>query len=294
MEEKNLPDSQLLKKLQALRKKMVGIDRIRIGQKRTQDALYEILELYQTLVDISPDAVVLLDLQGRVIMVNDHALQLHGYAGPDEVIGKDVFEFFIEQDRERGRKDFYRIIKDGSILREEYTLLKKDSSTLFADVTASIIQDKDGYPLAVISISRDISERKQMENKLSSNESMFRAVIEATIDGILVVDGKGKVCHYNARFADMWQIPEALLDMQDDEKLLEYVLDQLADPDAFVAKVHNLYKSREEDREIIYFKNGRVFERYSAPLLQNNEISGRVWSFRDISDRRSKSGVKQE
>lgn len=116
--------------------------------------------------------------------------------------------------------------------------------------------------------------------------SLLRATLESTADGLLVVDTRGKVASYNSRFVELWQIPRALVEKGEDEELLAFVLGQLADPDAFAAKVHHLYHNPEETSfDVLAFKDGRTFERYSLPQRVGAEIVGRVWSFRDVTVR---------
>jgi PAS domain S-box-containing protein len=119
-----------------------------------------------------------------------------------------------------------------------------------------------------------------------STEDLLRATIESTADGLLVVDENGRTLYANRQFAEMWRIPPELLETGGDEELLAFVLDQLTDPDAFLAKVRELYRTSREDLDTLYFKDGRVFERYSRPLLSDGEVAGRVWSFRDVTTRR--------
>ena len=128
-------------------------------------------------------------------------------------------------------------------------------------------------------------ERCDAEAALRRGQDLLTATIESTADGILVVDGSGHVEYANRRFAEMWHIPEALLAARDDDALLGYVLDQLLEPEQFLAKVRELYQSTAEDVDTIVRKDGRVFERYSRPLVQQDGAAGRVWSFRDVSER---------
>lgn len=116
--------------------------------------------------------------------------------------------------------------------------------------------------------------------------SLLRATLESTADGLLVVDTLGKVASYNSRFVELWQIPPALVERGEDEELLAFVLGQLTDPDAFAAKVHHLYHHPEQTSfDVLTFKDGRTFERYSLPQRVGDEIVGRVWSFRDVTAR---------
>ncbi len=135
-------------------------------------------------------------------------------------------------------------------------------------------------------LMKEIVERKRVEGALRESEALLRATLEATADGILVVDEAGRVTLSNNRFAEMWSIPEELIATRDDEKLLQYVLDQMEDSDAFLKKVQELYESDGESFDILLFKDGRIFERYSSPLIREGKVNSRVWSFRDITERK--------
>lgn len=115
--------------------------------------------------------------------------------------------------------------------------------------------------------------------------SLLRSTLESTADGILVVDLDERITTYNRRFVEMWSIPDELLATGKDEKLIGSVLDQLRYPEKFLEKVRQLLyqKPLAESHDILEFKDGRFFERYSRPQLVEDKPIGRVWSFRDIS-----------
>ena len=117
-------------------------------------------------------------------------------------------------------------------------------------------------------------------------QSLLIATLEATADGILVVDRAGKIVRFNQRFARQWKIPREILDSGDDDRAITYVLSQLKDPDAFVDKVRSLYAHPDQESfDVLEFKDGRVFERYSVPQRSGGHSVGRVWSFRDVTER---------
>jgi signal transduction histidine kinase/ActR/RegA family two-component response regulator len=118
------------------------------------------------------------------------------------------------------------------------------------------------------------------------HESDLRVILESTTDGILAVDDRGATITANRRFAEMWRIPQPLLAAADDDAMLAFVLDQLIDPEAFLSKVKALYGTTALDMDTLYFKDGRIFDRYSAPLVHDGAAVGRVWSFRDVTERR--------
>ncbi len=137
---------------------------------------------------------------------------------------------------------------------------------------------------------------KGTKEALQEALSLLTATIESTADGLLVIDNQGKVTIYNKKFLSLWDIPEALAARQDDQMLLDYVTNQLKDPDAFIQKVKQLYSLPEaESLDVLEFKDGRVFERLSRPQRRGDKIIGRVWSFRDVTERRrAEEGQRQD
>ncbi len=127
----------------------------------------------------------------------------------------------------------------------------------------------------------------EVENELARSVSLLQATLESTADGILVVDREGHYSSFNRMFGEMWHIPGSVLEQRDSEMTLAYATPQLVDPDAFYRKVQDLYAHPDDESfDTLEFKDGRVFERYSRPQRVGNEIVGRVWSFRDVSERK--------
>jgi diguanylate cyclase (GGDEF)-like protein/PAS domain S-box-containing protein len=137
--------------------------------------------------------------------------------------------------------------------------------------------------------SLDLSSQELLQANagMKSLISLLNATIESTADGILVVDREGKIVSFNTKFIEMWHIPGSILKPMDDEKALAYVVDQLINPDSFIKKVKELYAEPDANSyDILEFKDGRVFERYSQPQKIGTESIGRVWSFRDVTERK--------
>ena len=105
-------------------------------------------------------------------------------------------------------------------------------------------------------------------------------------DGLLMVDGAGKIVFFNKNFARMWELPAAVLSSGSDERALGHVIGKLADPEGFLAKVKYLYShDSETSRDEVRLKDGRVFDRFSAPVSAGDgKQFGRIWSFRDVTE----------
>ena len=135
----------------------------------------------------------------------------------------------------------------------------------------------------------ELANEDETRARLLQTLSLVEAAFEATADGILVVDQHNRIARFNQRFVELWHIPPDIVELSgagNDDPFLHHVLDQLADPQAFVAKVMELYAHPEaESFDIIYFKDSRIFERYSGPQRIGTNIVGRVWSFRDATQR---------
>ncbi len=117
--------------------------------------------------------------------------------------------------------------------------------------------------------------------------SVYEAALESTADALLVVDLHGRVVGFNRNFLQAWGIPEPLAEARDDRALIGFVVDQLADPVGFLARVEEIYAEPSSVTfDVLDFKDGRVFERYSRPEFVDQIVVGRVWSFRDATERR--------
>jgi signal transduction histidine kinase/DNA-binding response OmpR family regulator len=128
-----------------------------------------------------------------------------------------------------------------------------------------------------------------------SSLSLLHSTLESTADGILVVDREGRIATYNRKFLELWRIPEPIAASGDDDHVLAWVVDQLKDPEGFLRKVQALYADAvATSYDVIEFKDGRVFERFSQPQQAEGDVGGRVWSFRDVTQRQRAAEALEE
>jgi signal transduction histidine kinase len=127
---------------------------------------------------------------------------------------------------------------------------------------------------------------KRAEEELSGALSVLAATLESTADGILVT-ASSKIVRMNQKFIDLWGIPEHIQESRDHDGAIEFVLAKLQEPEQFVHRIGQIYGQPEEESfDVLHFKDGRVIERYSLPQRISGATVGRVWSFRDVTERR--------
>jgi len=264
------------------------------AERRKAEILRQESELkYRTLYEQSNDAIYLLE-DGKFTIINERFTELLGVTAEEAAAPEFNFTSLVASKSRQMIADRQKMAAEGKVppRQYEFTGLTKDGREI--ELEASVTYLENSGKVTVLGILHDISERKRAEAAIKEHQALLTATIESTADGILVVNRKGEVTHYNDRFAKMWQVPKKLLKTKEDDELLNYVLDQLSDPKQFLQKVQKLYKTDKTDLDTLSFKDGRSFEWYSCPLMQEGQITGRVWSFRDVSDqKRAEKALKE-
>lgn len=134
-----------------------------------------------------------------------------------------------------------------------------------------------------------LEAKAQLEAKtaeLAQSLSLLRATLDSTADGILVVDSEMRITGFNQPFVQMWNVPAGIMDSGQQSRLLEFVQCQVIDPEGFLLRVKEIYDSGpSETEDILELRDGRVFERISRTQFVEGRAIGRVWSFRDVTER---------
>lgn len=137
-------------------------------------------------------------------------------------------------------------------------------------------------------ITVNASEILERNLDMEKSLSLLRATLESTADGIMMVNGQGAVVDWNQKFVEMWRIPSYMMEDGKESISFEYILEQLIDPQSLIADVQYLYQNPDWQGELpeLRFKDGRIFERYTQPQRVGSQIVGRVYSFRDVTQKR--------
>lgn len=258
------------------------------GRKQAEVALRESEARFRNIFERSTVGQALTGRDGRLLNVNQSLADMLGFS--IEELEQVTFGDLTHPDDVAETQKCARSLFAGerTTYRFEKRYIHRDGHIVFADVSSTLLRDDHGAPLCLIKSVVDISAQKRAEEELRFRNVILSTQQEASIDGILVVDVNGKIASSNGRFAEMWGIPSDIMESRSDERALQSVLEKLADPEAFISEVKRLYAiPGEKSRDEIALKDGRTFDRYSAPMLDaDGKCFGRVWHFRDITEQK--------
>lgn len=250
-----------------------------------QKALQASEQKYRAVVENTPDLLYRTDLNGVITFISSSVYTLSGFT-VTEAIGMKMAEEVYSVPEER-QMFLDELRKHGVVKNFQARLKRKDGSFWWAATNAHFFKDEDGSVIGVEGITRDITELKQAEEALQLSLSILDSSLESTADGILVVDRNGRVSKANRKFLELWRIPAEMAQEGEDDRFLEYVVDQLVQPQEFLKKIKELYANPEKTSfDQLELSDGRFFERNSQPQRLGDEIVGRVWSFSDITERK--------
>ncbi len=293
--------------------------------KKAEQRLRAAEQRFRSLVQCSSDVVTIAKADGNIEYVSPAVQRALGYS-PEEVVGRNIFDYVHAEDLSLAQSTFEAALqKPGYAIPTEVRILSAGGAYIPFEVTANNLlrtPGVGGVVLAATDLSArklaerefkkqkeeferrdrersaelaatnetllaEIKERERTEKALRESRSLLQAALESTADGILVVDKDGKIVSSNRRFAEMWGVPEEVISRRSDRAALQFVLGQLKSPEDFLSKVNELYNTPEKSSyDVLEFKDGRVFERYSQPQKIAGKTIGRVWSFRDATERK--------
>lgn len=225
------------------------------------------------------------DFKTDTVIWSDELYRIFGLH-PNEF--KSTYEDYLERihpdDRAKTDALIKAALETNSSFVHEKRIVRPDGSVRVLYSSGEIIFDEEKRPARMVGCAQDITERKEIEQKLEASVALLNSILESTADGILAVDLQGHLEGFNRRFLEMWQLPPELMTIYRDDQVLQRVADLVKDPDAFLARVKELYTHPDqESMDVIEFKDGRIFERYSVPKKCGGTVTGRVWSFRDVT-----------
>jgi len=189
-------------------------------RKQVEDALQQSEEKYRTLVETSPDVVVMAGFDGPITFVSHRAQEMFGTASTEEILGRSPLEFVAPEDLPRVKADLERAQREGFTREDEYWLLRKDGSRFRGEASAAAIHDHRGTPASFVAVVRDITARRQAEAALRQSHAELHAIYETMFDGLLILDLETKtILRGNAAICRMLGYTEAELTSKSFEEI---------------------------------------------------------------------------
>ncbi len=235
------------------------------------------------LIESLVEAVWLVDaVTLRIAQVNQAAVELVGVPR-ENMIDKAAIELTATPEDLYFWEDVAAGLSEK--IHSETLLRSADGVSIPVERKVSRIWIDAATPMFMVCL-RDLRQQRRTEVELESLIAELRATLESTADGILACDLDGRVRNYNRHFAELWRIPEALMVRRDDPALFAHMASEMADPDAYrrrLAEIADFPLLEAADELLLH--SGRIIERRSLPQYSRGQASGRVFAFRDVTQR---------
>jgi diguanylate cyclase (GGDEF)-like protein/PAS domain S-box-containing protein len=255
--------------------------------KKTEEALRESESRFRSLIERMNEGVLQVDSDDRILFVNDRLCDLVGYKR-EELLGQ------IASDSLLGSEESRRVMRAQLALRArkvsdqyEVEMRRKSGEIRWFSISGAPVYAGTGAVTGSLGVVADITERKKAEAELKQSVSVLQSTLDSTADGILVVDHTGRIITHNARLLELWRIDAAAMPEWFDDLMSQTIVGQVSDPLAFLAHARELrHKPLDQRFDTIELTDGRIYERFSLPQRIDGVPVGRVWSFRDITEKR--------
>ena len=233
------------------------------------------------LIDALLEAVWLVEpVNLHIVAMNQPALDLSGLAR-DDMVGRPVVELTATPEDQYFWEDVAAGLTDQ--IHSETLIRSADGIAIPVERKVCRIWLDAATPLFLVSL-RDLRQQRRTEIELEHLVAELRATLESTADGILSHGLDGRVHNYNRRFAELWDLPEALMVRRNDAALFEHMADAVVDAQPYQQRLREIAAAPLlEAQDTLTLRTGRTVERRSRPQYSRGLPSGRVYAFRDIT-----------
>ncbi|MBI5068183.1 MAG: response regulator [Deltaproteobacteria bacterium] len=260
----------------------LGRQRARTERVRTKRVLEQSETRYRRLFEAAQDGILILDAStGTIVDVNPYLMALTG-CPRESFIGKYLWEIGPFRDVAASKASFRDLKAMRYIRYDDLPLEACDGRKVDVEFVSNVyrVEGRDEIQCNI----RDISERKRAESELLFRNLILSTQQEASLDGILVLDVEGEIVSSNRRLSEMWLLPAGAVDGASGEGVLRALMEKVVQPGDLLGGTTAPYALHETDHAEITLKDGRTFDRYSAPMTgADGRHHGRVWYFRDLS-----------
>lgn len=233
------------------------------------------------LIDGLLEAVWLVDpVSLRILSVNRAAGDLLGLAA-DDLLGKPAIELTVTPEDQFFWEDIAAGVTEG--IHSETLLRGADGIAVPVERRVSRVWLEANRAMYVVGI-RDLRQQRHVEDELERLVAELRATLESTADGILVSDLNGDIRNYNRNFSALWDVPEDLMVKRNDAALYAHLASRVLDCGSYEKRLLEIADSPLlETSDVLVLRTGRMLERVTRPQYSRGQPTGRVFSYRDIT-----------
>ena len=259
--------------------------RTMVRLQQTNAALRASEEHYRRLLEILPDAVGLIDLNGRVMAVNTWAVTMLGYDNSDELKGKRAFKMVRRRDWGALSARMRALLTTEVMWNAEYVAVKRDGAQFPVDINATTLTDAKGTPRGVLLVARDLSQRNQAREALERSQRLFKAILDNISDAAWLKQADGRFLACNEAVARFYGRPAEEIVGKTVYELSPFNAATLAGEDDAVIQTR---KSRVTDNQLHNSGGTTIcFEIVRSPVFgENGEVTGIVGIAHDVTERR--------
>jgi PAS domain S-box-containing protein len=225
------------------------------AQKEAEEALRQSEEKYKTLVETSPDGVIMADLQGRPTFASPRILELYGSERPEDLLGHDPLEFIAPEDYKKFFADLRGALEEGIARDIEYTFVRKDGTRFPGELSTAVIRDALGRPQALMALIRDVTRRKQAEEALRKEQQVLKHLLQAS-------DHERQLIAYDIHDGLAQQLAAAIMQFQ----IFEYLADKTT------AEAARVYEAAVAMLRQAHFEARRLISGVRPPILDESGI----------------------
>lgn len=252
-------------------------------RKQAEEALRQSEEKLRLMFESLSEGIVVIDLNAKILQLNEAKLRMHGYSNKAELIGRSALDFAAERDRVRAWNNLMKVLQEGYRGSVEYNFLTKDGREFPAEVSAAVLKDTSGQPIGFINISQDITERKQAEEEIKKAAEEWRTTFDSITDLVSIHSRDFKLVRVNKAFAErLKKTPEELIG----RKCYE-VIHGTDKPVPWCPHLKALETKGTATADINEHYLGMYIEVTASPILnKQGEVSASIHVIRDVTERK--------
>lgn len=234
-----------------------------------------------TALESANDAICITDITGQPIYINSAFSDLFAYKLSTFHNLQQLEALFPEVSIAQA---IHRAVMYGGTWSGELEMRDRHQQHIPISLKVNPVKSPTGEVVGMTYICTNIYDRKAAEAEINKSFAALGATLEATADGILVLDAIGNIMICNQKFVDLWRIPKSIFTSYQDTQILQFIAERIKSSQY----LHNFGKGlncEQNSFEIVELEDGRTLECYSQPQNVLNSCAGRVWSLRDITER---------